>query len=585
MKSPFFYLSVILFFLTLTPSFAQDENVPFTVQIGSFVNPKQTDFAKALSIGFVYAVERPMGSYDIFAGGYATKEEADKAANAINSLGYNSSVSRLNVEGGQAVVVIQLVTKSSKDVIAWETLAQAGDIYFTLHGNQIKLVSGIYANADLARQELPRIKALGFDGAFVKTVNNVLLHRAGEFETGGANKKPLIPLDFSSRSTVEGAKPTAEPVKPEPKAEPVLTAKGVPAAPVATTPPPNKEPIPTGATVISTPAKKSAPVIRANVKRNSAYELQKVLKSEEVYRSSLDGYYGSGTRSAYELAMNANRQLTKYRILARNLSNPQDQSPRGSIQFFINNLWEDPAQSMKGFEASKLPLAKAYRAYFKFVNDGAGTEVNKLMNDAINEGFSGKKVSFPKFDPTATYAYFDIDQLLLHVRYLHEISTEKLGVPCWMFRKHSAAALKAFAPQGNGATSDLRVQNCGGFWEWEEIQILHAISSDLSGSAPKSDPIATSHLSVLYLTPKALTTEERKTLEVWNENLWKGLNGWASRDPFFSNVATALKISYFQTLVMLEDYFMDAGLNELESKGLALSAMKALVGNELSRFM
>jgi hypothetical protein len=313
--------------------------------------------------------------------------------------------------------------------------------------------------------------------------------------------------------------------------------------------------------------------------------LQKALKSEGSYKGSLDGFYGKSTRSAYELALTNNRQLQKYRILAKYMAAPAEDAPKGSVQFYINNLWDDPKAAVDGLAASKVPIARAYRAYFRYANEGQSKEVNWMMNEAIKEAFVGKKPASSKFDPTVRYAYEDIDQLLTHLRYIHEASPDGPSAPCWLFRKHPGPALKAFGPAEG---SNLKLQACGGFWEWEEVKVLDAIARDLNGSSQTSEAAiakSQSQLAQLYLTPKPLTDDERKALEAWNAKLWQGIEGWSSRDPMLAEIATAMKISYLQAEVLFEDFFMDEGFNEREAKALGLQAMKVLVGHHLERFI
>ncbi|MEZ4958828.1 MAG: SPOR domain-containing protein [Saprospiraceae bacterium] len=615
--------SLAFFLLTVSLLAAQNDVPQYTVQIGSFVNPKPADFNQLRSTGFVYARERTSNHTDVFIGGYTTEREAEKVADMLKTQGYdNAFVSNLNVDGGQSVTIIQIITVRAGDKIDWETLTQAGQLFVLLNGNQIKIVAGNFSDVATAKAQLPNIQKLGFKDAFVKNVNNALLHEVTDFETGGtASKKPLIPLDFAEKAEQQKAqeiaaaaakkaeeqkaaekkdaeKPTE--IKKEevpttyedvvviaPSAskqeEPKLVAKGI--EPVAAK---KEEPAAKATTVKEeTPAPKfSMPEIRPDVKRTSALELQKVLKAEGSYKGSLDGYYGKGTRASYDYALATNRQLQKYRILARHLSTPDNNAPKGSLQDNINNLWNSPSTVIERLEASKAPLAKAYRAYFLFVNNGPSKDVNTLMNEAIKAAFANNKaVNLPKFDYTATYAYYDLDQLLTHLRYIHEASAEKVAVPCWLFRKHSTTAMKAFEPKSGD--SGITLQNCGGFWEWEEVQLLNAMAQDLNGQGQLSEAKfadSQSELSRLFLAPKALSTEERKALEDWNAKVWAGIDAWASRDPMLAELATALKISYYQTEVLFEDYFMDEGFDAKEAKGLGLAALKALVGAQVERF-
>jgi sporulation related protein len=580
----FSLFTLLLFFASLTVG-AQEALPQYTVRIGSFANPKPADFAALRGLGFVYAKERPSTHTNVFIGGYTSKTDAGGMVEILKSKGHgNSNVSDLNVKGGNATNMIQLATRTVGENIDWEKFMQVGRVYVLLEDKSIKILTGVFPDSKTAKEQLSRIREMGFAKAFPKTVNNALLHEVGEFETGDASKKPLIPLDFSDK-TPAAKKEVKAPASYDDAPLPVpaksgrdLTAKGVPAAKIRDNGAANEAPPPSVA----------LPDIRPNVKRTSALELQKILKAEGTYKGSLDGYYGTGTKASYAIAAGSNRQLQKYRVLAKHFSNPANEAPQGSLQYYINTLWENPKTALDAFESSSAPIAKAYRAYFLFVNDGASASVNQLMNEAIIEAFAGNKAAFAKFDPAATYAYFDLDQLLLHIRYLHEVSPGNPAVPCWMFRKHSGVALQAFGPQSGRDASNLRVGNCGGFWEWEEVELLHAICRDICSAAESDeakDHESQSALASLFLTPKAPGSQESKALEAWNTSLWKGIDVWSSRDPMLQEMNTALKLAYFQTWVLLEDFYMNEGFTAKDSKALSLQALKALVGHHLSRFI
>ncbi len=604
------FLPVFLMLFSANAASSQEGIPQYTVQIGNFANPKPADFTGLNSLGFIYAKLRP-GSYsDVFIGGYETEPAAAKVSETLKSKGYdNAFVSKLNVEGGETVTVIQLASKKSGEKISWEEWLKAERLYVTLNGTQVKILTGTYPDVEAAKKQLPRLKDLGFKDAFVRSINNALLHELTDFETGGAPKKKLIPLDFAAKKGEETQKAEEPQKKDSPKKEevptyyeetvtvvigsPATTKKGVekttppPPQPEKKAAPPVEKPVLTKKEADVLTPKEGAPFIRAEIKRTSALELQKILKAEGAYKGSLDGFYGKGTKAAYDQAQAMNRQLQKYRILSRYTPEPDSDAPRGSLQYHINNLWDDSQTSLDGLEASKSPVAKAYRAYFFFVKDGSGRDVNMLMNKAIAEAFAGKKaVNLPKFDYTATYAYDDLDQLLLHLRYVNEVSADELAIPCWLFRKHALAAMRAF--EAKGTEEEFKMQSCGGFFEWEEVKTLDAMAQDIAAENEISEAKLTdshSQLARLYLTPKALTDEERKSLELWNASLWKGLDAWSTRDPMLAELTTAFKINYFHSQALLEDYFLNEGFNEKEAKALALAAMKALVGHRLERFV
>jgi hypothetical protein len=623
MMSQIRVFTLAFLFLLAFVANAQEEIPEYTLQVGNYANPKPGDFAQLQTHGFLYSTKRSNHT-DVFMGGYLSEKEANEALATLQLFGYgNAAVTKLNVDGGQSVAVIQLATKRLGDKINWEEYLAAGQLYVLLSGKQIKLFTGTFPDVPSAKAHLAKIQKVGFKDAFVRNVNNVLLHEAGDFEMGGAPKRPLIPLVFEEpkkeEKASEPAKPAAEPKKEEvpkdydavsivptakteaePKAKPSeVTPKGgePKTEPEKKAPekvePVQKEPIKKEpekvvlkeATPVPVSFEADLPDIRPNVKRTSAYELQKALKAEGSYKGSLDGFYGKSTRTSYELALANNRQLQKYRILAKYMVTPAEDAAKGSVQFYINTLWDDPKAAVDGLAASKAPIARAYRAYFRYASEGQGKEVNWMMNEAIKEAYAGKKTASSKFDPTVRYAYEDIDQLLTHLRYIHEASPDGPSAPCWLFRKHPGPALKAFGPAEG---SNLKLQACGGFWEWEEVKVLDAIARDLNGSSQTSEAAmakSQSQLAQLYLTPKALTDDERKALEAWNAKLWQGIEGWSSRDPMLAEIATAMKISYLQAEVLFEDFFMDEGFNEREAKALGLQAMKVLVGHHLERFI
>ncbi len=564
----------LLFFVT-KPAEAQTGIPKYTVKLGSFINPSPVDFDRVRSLGFLFTQAKSSNYTDVLMGGYTSRMEAQKVAQNLQSNSFNEAfVLEMNADGGQMVAAIQLKIENAAKPIDWSNYLKLDNLYVLLNGKQVKIVAGPYKDLAEAKTQLAHIKSMGFKDAFVKNVNNVLLHKVTSFETGG-QKRPLIPLNFKDRKEQKGARTASE--------NPELVSHSS-----NEQPPFSKS---AGETkMISTAAyhfKAELPKIRSKIKRTSAYKLQEVLKNEGASQLGLDGYYGKKTSEAFTKIKSANRQLQKYKILSQ-FANFQAYEKAGRLQSSIDDLWNHPAQAIRILKGFAEPLAKAYRAYFMFASGETGQEVNELMNAAVKEAFAAKKpVNLPQFDYTATYSYNDLNQLLLHLRYIYEISDEKFSVPCWLFQKHPASALHAFGhspTSGNG----FRLQDCAGFWSWEDVQILHAIAKDLDTDHKMDDQkVADSRsaLTRLYLAPNPPNEKEQKVLENWNSKLWKGLDGWALRDPLLAEINTALKIAFFQTEVLFEDYFMNQGFTAKEAKGLALAALKALTGNHLNRFV
>jgi hypothetical protein len=125
-------------------------------------------------------------------------------------------------------------------------------------------------------------------------------------------------------------------------------------------------------------------------------------------------------------------------------------------------------------------------------------------------------------------------------------------------------------------------QDCNGFFQWETSRVLKSIAEDIGVAQTTQDGAA---LTRLYLSPTALSQIEAQGLNAWNDLLWQNLSTWQSRDPLHQKIVSAMQLAYFQTQVQLEDHFMDKGFSAPQAKALALSVLKAMVGDHLDRFV
>ena len=117
---------------------------------------------------------------------------------------------------------------------------------------------------------------------------------------------------------------------------------------------------------------------------------------------------------------------------------------------------------------------------------------------------------------------------------------------------------------------------------------MESIVEDLDARKSKDKALANaaaSRRAQLFMAPLPLDKRSVAELESWNRSLWQGLNAWSAADPLHKDIVTALKISYFQSQVRLEDYFMDQGFKVGDAKGLALATLESLVGYHLQRFI
>lgn len=554
----------------------------YTVHVGTFVNAKSSDFDPIRNLGFVYSYPMDGDLTQVFLGGFDDRNAAQKVANDLKVLDYNAYVVEKNLKEGRTVTIIQIATRALNQDIDWSAFEKFGDLYAIVGSDKVKIAAGIFSNVNEAKPQLAQIRKAGFRDAFIKNVNDALLVKLSAFET--QIKKPLIPLAIGQERTNRtntAAVPTSRGTVPStiPKTYsqlPESYAKGgdvQPRTPLANTRP------------RATPA--SLPSIRGKVKRGSVLELQKILKAQKMYTSSLDGYYGKGTSAAYEKAKDNHPQYKKYALLSTYMRSEAEEDG-DQVQYAINHLLDQP-NAIYTLERSNAPIAQAYRAYVMFRKLGPSAEVNGLMNTAIRAAYEGKRLgNQPPFDYRATYAYEDLNQLILHIHFIHAAPDNTYGAPCWLAEVHPRETTIAHTAFANYAAGTLKLASCDQFLSWEEVRTMEAIAKDLDGR-PQADEAmlsaAASRRAQLFMAPLPLDKRSVAELESWNRSIWKGLNTWANSDPLHEELVTALKISYFQSQVRLEDYFMDQGFKVEDAKGLALATLESLVGYYLQRFI
>lgn len=571
----------------------------YTVQVGMFLNAQPQDFDAVRSLGFIYANKMDGNLSRVYIGGYDTRQEADKVTDALRKRGYgNAQTQEVMLNQGSTVTVIQLVTRQSNQTIEWESLEKTGDLFVIVNNDKVKVVTGPYADVNAAKKALPDVQKLGYKDAFIKNVNSNLLFRVTEFETG--QKKPLIPLTLDKKppttsNTQQGtannnkaAKKTTDQQTPSeygiliPKSYDESGGRIAVKSPEVS----SYDYSGTNTNTAAKSTKSTLPNIRGNVRRRSAMDLQRVLRAENTYNGEIDGYYGPGTQNAYETAKTSNRDYQKYLLLADRLQ--VNGAPDDRLQQAIDNLPTDPSAPYV-LDSSPAPIAKAYKAYLLFTSKGPGTEVNSLMNAAIKAAYNGQNFKQqPPFDYRATYAYQDLDQLILHIYYIHASPSVSYAAPCWLNESHPRESAKAIASVATFSSKDFQLQSCDYLQNWEEVRTLLAIASDMN-SEKQLDPAklsaASAHRNQLLTTSQPLTKEAAAKAENWHRDLWDNLTIWAARDPLHQQIVTSFKIAYFQTEVRLEDYFMDRGFKFEAAQSLAYATLQSLVGYHLERFV
>lgn len=549
----------VCFFCLQPHGNAQAFKSQYSISLGTFVDARREEFAGLAPIGFLYSFQMENNYSEVFLGGYDNREAAQTALGQVLAAGYTSArLQELSESEGGTVTVIQIASLDSKKTTDWKKYSSFTSLWGSVSGSSLKLFVGPYNTLEEAQKALPGVQKQGYKDAFSRNINSTQLIKIGAFETGNIIKQPAIRFQWN----------------PKPDA-PVTSNQPIP---YSTLPQDNQKPN-TALTV-----EKGIPsTIRGNIKRRSALELQKILKAENYYTGSLDGYYGKSTAQGYQNALQNNRELSAYRILA--LNSPQSSASSGgdALQNTINRLSEDSRAPIV-LESYNHPLASAYRAYQLFVTLGPGKDVNDLMNGAIHQAYINRsnRIIAP-FDYRATYDYSDLNQLILHLHYIHIAPDGNYSVPCWLSKTHPQ---ETAAAQAAVAGSGLKVQVCDGYFDWEEIRMLEKMSTEIGGIQVNNSVQAEANAAraVLAGSSRPLSAYAAKEAEAWQNTLFSKLNTWATSDILHQNKFTAFRILYFQSLVRLEDYFLDKGLNQEDAKNLAIAAVRTIAGPSLVRF-
>lgn len=550
------FLSLALCWALAANLFAQER---YVIQIGNFLEPRAEDFTAIQPAGFIHAGPSEAGVVRIMLGGYNDQPSAERALQFVHAQGFvYAYVQPVSLASGSPVVVIQLGTEKSGNPISWPRYGAAGDLYGLMEGNEIKIFGAPFNSVEDAKKKLPEIQQMGFKDAFVKTVNSASLHKLGTFETG--LKKPLISLP-EPKTVTDSPKPIPQTYDQAPARAVSTSLPGANTSQNGTSPSPTFGALPT---------------IRGNVKRRTVTDLQQALKNEELYNSTLDGFYGNGTATAYEQFQRQNLLMARYSLD----SEPLFKAEETAFQNAIYALPEDPV-AVSLITSTPTPLAKGYHAYLLFLRNGPSEEVNRLMNGAISDAFQTKTWAVaPPFDYRAAYNYLSLDQVVLHLHFLHSASDIPYRANCSFSASSMARVVEAYSSV-NAAVFPYR--GCMPFSLWPEIKITVSLAQEI-GANPVA-PTAQGNQQVMwYHSPAAPRPEEEVGLENWNFRIWKAMDAWAATDAMHQNFARTFKIAYLQSLVRLEDHFMDKGFKPEPSRTLALKTMQLLVGSSLQRF-
>ena len=292
-----------LLFVCLSTLFAQGL---YTVQVGSFRDVTAADFPEISQLAFLYGAPQQNGVTDVYLGNFSSEARAKEVADRLRNGRYpNARVLMLPTDSGTPITVVQLAYQKVDSDVDWEGLSRAGELYVESVDGINRIVVGIYPDNSVALNYLPEIKALGYDDAFVKKVNNVRLVPVRTFETG--IKTPLIPISLQER---------------QPEATPATASASSPPSPAAPAPAAYESGTPLIAAGSRSGTTLGLPDINARMKSSAAASLQRSLKARNFYQGSIDGLYGPGTEAAFLAAWNRMPEVQKYKLLSSRQTAP-----------------------------------------------------------------------------------------------------------------------------------------------------------------------------------------------------------------------------------------------------------------------
>lgn len=204
----------LILLLGATSLVAQSTNSYFTILVGTFSGNRPDNFKNVEKLGFLFAKERPNQVFDVYIGGYDTAMEAAKILEQVKKSGFSAAkIQQYVVRDNQAVASIQIASFDANTTVNWNRYqGLSGDLYVIPNDNGAKMLTGFYPTIEAARKELPKIQALGYADAFVRTAHPTFLHQVGGFETGTQPKEVSATAQIGPKKTnVAVSKPTPKP--------------------------------------------------------------------------------------------------------------------------------------------------------------------------------------------------------------------------------------------------------------------------------------------------------------------------------------------------------------------------------------
>lgn len=528
----------------------------YTIQIGSFTNPKAEHFNFLSNVGMVYL--EPIANSKlqrVLMSKFEDKTVAYEYLAKVKSAGYSDAfVATRTVDDAKTVRTIQLGSYHIGEQIDLTKEKALGKVVLHIKDNEVRVLIGYYSDLTSAKVALDKARANGFPSAFMKETDMVWITEVGDFETN------FLKLGV----------PKIEQVTIQPK----ITVPSV----VANTN--TNISIKTGS--VGDPTKAKA----------SVAGLQEALKDDNKYKGNVDGLYGDNTHNGLEAFQKDDEIYQRYAQRTKDI--PQVYNQKGDVstlQGTVELIEYNPTLAADNLQKFEHPLAKVYTAYLYFTGlakteDGRAT-VNTLMNDAIQQAyanFDGES----RFDYEKKYNYNDVETIIRHLAYIYNVTENNPKIPCWLVQNHNEALSQAFAGLNPPSFTD-----CEGFESIKEIRILQAMAQDMDPLSEaerleksKTEKQAyTARRTELYLNPPTIALPEQELYEMWNTNLLNAVDRNIKKDPLRKDILTAFKVTYFMVYNKLENHYLLNDYEEAQAKALALATLYALVNYNLGDYI
>lgn len=123
--------------------------------------------------------------------------------------------------------------------------------------------------------------------------------------------------------------------------------------------------------------------------------------------------------------------------------------------------------------------------------------------------------------------------------------------------------------------------------QWPEVKVLLAVTEDLSAGTSNDTRarLLVQQRPQLITANQPLNAAAASRVNNWAATVWANLGDWAVEDPLHAQIFSAFRISYHQTMVRLEDHYMQQGLSANNAKDLATAMLQNLTGAQLDRFL